>query len=152
MSRIIKRIIWGVFAILIIAQFFQIDKTNPEFDASKDFLKVVDAPEDIAFMLKTTCYDCHSYETKYPWYTSISPINWWVKDHIDEGRDKLNFSIWADYPERRANHKLEECYEEVEKMLMPLRSYTRVHSEARLTPEQRATIVEWFKEQEQKTK
>lgn len=148
MSRIIRRIIWVLIGVFIVAQFFQIDKTNPEYDATKDFITMVNPPEDITYILKTACYDCHSYETKYPWYTNITPVNWWVKDHIDHGREHLNFSTWGDYPARRIGRKLEECHEEVEKGVMPLKSYARAHTEARLTPEQRALVVEWFKEQE----
>ncbi len=64
MSGIIRKVVWGLLALFVIAQFFQIDKTNPEFDASKDFINVVDVPEDISYILKTSCYDSHSYETK----------------------------------------------------------------------------------------
>lgn len=139
-------------ALLVVSQFIQIDKTNPEYDASKDFITMVNAPDDIAHILKTACYDCHSYETKYPWYTYISPLNWWIKDHIVEGREHLNYSTWGDLPARRAAHKLEECYEEIENRKMPLKSYTWAHSEARLTPEQRTLLVDWFKEEEKKAK
>lgn len=152
MSRIIRRIVLVLLALLVVAQFFQIDKKNPDYDASKDFITMVNAPEDIAYILKVTCYDCHSYKTKYPWYTSIAPINWWVKDHIDEGREHLNFSTWGDLEQRRAAHKLEECYEEVEEHKMPLKSYTWTHTDARLTPEQRTLLVDWFKEEERKAK
>lgn len=151
--RIVRRILWGLAALLIVLQFFQIDKTNPETDPSKDFFTLVgDAPEDVAYLVKTVCYDCHSHETKYPWYTYIAPINWWIKDHINHGREKLNFSTFGDYPARRAAHKLEECYEEIENGKMPLKSYTWMHTEARLTPQQETLLINWFKEQEKNWK
>lgn len=152
MSKIIKRIALVLVAIFLVAQFFQIDKTNPDYDASKDFITMVNAPDDIAQMLKVTCYDCHSYETKYPWYTYVTPVNWWIKDHIEEGREHLNFSTWGDLEPRRAAHKMEECYEETEEKHMPLNSYTWAHAEARLTSEQRAQLVDWFKEKEDEIK
>ena len=152
MKKILRIILWVFVGLLIIAQFFPIDKTNPESDPAKDFLTMVSAPDDIAYIIKTTCYDCHSNETKFPWYTNVAPVSWWVKDHIDHGREELNFSLWGDFPKRRQAHKMEECYEEVEERLMPLKSYTWAHSEARLTPEQRELLVNWFKEQESNMK
>ena len=148
MSKIIRRIVQVLIALIVIAQFFQIDKTNPDYDASKDFITMVNAPEDIGHMLKVTCYDCHAYETKYPWYTNIAPLSWWIKHHIDEGRDELNFSIWTTYEVKRKVHKMEEAAEEVDEGGMPLDSYTWAHPEAQLTLRQRQELVAFFKAQE----
>ncbi|MFV1884703.1 MAG: heme-binding domain-containing protein [Balneola sp.] len=142
----IKKILLGLAAVLLILQFFQIDKTNPEYDASKDFMAMYPPSEEVAQILKVACYDCHSYETKYPWYTYTQPLAWWVKDHIDEGRDELNFSAFGNYSPRRADHKLEEGVEYTETEEMPLPSYTWGHSEARLTWEQRELLMDWFAE------
>ena len=145
MSKLVKRILLGLLAVFVIMQFFRIDKTNPPVDASKDFIKLNNPPAEVAQILSSVCYDCHSHETKYPWYTNIAPVSWWVKGHINHGRGDLNFSKWADYDAKRKDHKLEECYEELEKKAMPLKSYTWAHSNARLTDEQRALMVDWFK-------
>ena len=139
--RNVLLLLLGVFLVL---QFFQIDKTNPSYDTAQDFMNISQPPADIAEMLKVTCYDCHSYETKYPWYTNIVPISWWIKNHIDHGRKHLNFSEWASYPADKAAHKLEECYEEVEEAHMPLASYTWMHGSAKLSDEQREGLARWF--------
>lgn len=141
----LKKIGIGLLAVIIIIQFFRIDKENPEVIPRKDFITQTNPPENIKTILKTACYDCHSHETKYPWYSNISPINWWLKDHIDEGREHLNFSEWADYPLKKQQHKLEECWEEVGEGEMPLESYLYTHSEADLTQEERDALIEWFK-------
>lgn len=143
----IKKILLGLLAILLILQIFQIDKTKPDTEAGQDFLSVMSVPDEVQTVLKNACYDCHSHETEYPWYTHVQPLGWWVKDHIDHGRKHLNFSTWAAYEPRRARHKLEECFEEVEEEAMPLKSYTLVHGEARLSSEQRDLLVDWFRKE-----
>lgn len=142
----VKKIALALVAILIIIQFFRIDKTNPEVIAENDFIQMVQPEENIQAILRTSCYDCHSNETNYPWYTNIAPVSWWVKDHINDGRKHLNFSEWGTYKEKRQNHKLEECYEEVEEGEMPMESYLIMHGEAKLSADQKNELVHWFKE------
>ncbi len=141
----VKKILLGLVAVLIIIQFFRIDKTNPPVDNSQDFMTLTSPPAEVAQIMKDACYDCHSHETAYPWYTNVAPVSWWIKKHINEGREHLNFSIWGTYTAKKADHKLEECYEEVEEGEMPLNSYTWAHAEARLTDTQREQLVSWFK-------
>jgi len=142
----VKKIGIALVALLVIIQFFRIDKTNPEVIAENDFINMVQPEENIKTILKTSCYDCHSNETKYPWYSNIAPISWWVKDHINDGRKHLNFSEWGTYKEKRQRHKLEECFEEVQEGEMPMESYLIAHSEAELSPTQKEELVNWFKE------
>lgn len=140
----IKNILITLGAILVIMQFFQIDKENPSSDPEMDFIAIANPPSEIADLLKASCYDCHSNHTRYPWYTSIAPVNWWIKDHIDHGREELNFSEWGNYSARRADHKLEEGVELLEEEEMPLPSYLITHGEAKLTSEQREALSNYF--------
>lgn len=140
-----KKIFIALLVVLVVLQFFQIDKTNPAVDESKDFLKTQNTPEEIASIIKTSCYDCHSNESKYPWYSNVQPAGWFLKDHIDEGRRELNFSTFTDYEVKRQDHKLEECIEYIEKDEMPLGSYTLVHREAALTEAQKNILIDYFK-------
>jgi len=137
----------GLLVALVIMQFFPIDKTNPPVDSTKDYITIAQPPANIANMLKAACYDCHSHEVKYPWYTSVAPVSWWVKGHIDHGTKHLNFSIWGDYSAKKAAHKIEECVEFVEETKMPLLSYIIAHPEARMSEEERAQLVAWFRGQ-----
>ena len=141
-----KNILFALLGIFIIMQFFRIDKTNPPVDEKLDFITITQPSKDITTMLKDACYDCHSHQVKYPWYSNIAPVSWWVKGHIDDGVEELNFSEWGNYAPKKANHKLEESYEKVEKKEMPLTPYLIAHSEARLSEEQRAALVLFFKE------
>lgn len=151
MSTLVKRILMGLAVVLVLIQFIRIDKTNPPLDEPNDFINLNKPPQQVTTLLKDACYDCHSHETKYPWYTNVAPVSWWIKGHINHGREHLNFSIWGTYEAKKRAHKMEECYEEVEEKHMPLKSYTWVHPEARLTEEQRATLVQWFKDNEHQT-
>ena len=134
-----------LLAIFIIMQFWRIDKTNPPVDKKLDFIEITQPSTEIATMLKDACYDCHSHESKYPWYSNIAPVSWWVKGHIDHGIGEMNFSEWGNYEQKKANHKLEEAMEKVEKKEMPLTPYLIAHSSARLSEEQRAELVSFFK-------
>lgn len=140
-----KKIIIGLLVIIVLIQFIRVDKTNPPVDASKDFITLTKPPVEIVSLLKTACYDCHSNETTYPWYFNIAPFSWWAKDHVNDGRKHLNFSVWGTYNKERQAHKLDEMYGEVEEDQMPLSSYTLMHADAKLTTEQRTVLVDWLR-------
>jgi hypothetical protein len=146
-----KKIIVIILVAFILIQFFPIDKTNPPPTPGMDFLKIKNTPDKIARIIRTSCYDCHSNETTYPWYANISPASWWVKNHINEGRKHLNFSTFAVYEPQRQLHKLEECIEMVEKKEMPLESYYLGHQNAKLSDEQRTTLIQYFKKVKEDT-
>lgn len=139
-----KKILLALLAILIIMQFFGIDKSNPEVDPSEDFVAQQVSDPELGQLIKSACYDCHSYETEYPWYTSLAPLSYWIKGHINAGRDELNFSKWATYPSKRQSHKMDESAEMIREKKMPLKSYTWLHSEAKLTDEQKERLAAFF--------
>lgn len=141
----LKKIGLGLLAVLVIIQFFRIDKENPEVIPRKDFITQTNPPENIKTIIRNACYDCHSNTTKYPWYSNVAPISWWLKHHIDEGREELNFSEWTDYNLKKQLHKLEECWEMIEEGEMPLESYLITHDEAELSAEEKELLIEWFK-------
>lgn len=140
-----KKILIVLLVAFIIIQFFPIDKTNPATNDGMDFLKIKNTPEPIANLIRNSCYNCHSNETEYPFYSNIQPIAWLLKNHIDEGRKELNFSTFATYEPKRQAHKLEEAAEYVEQKKMPLESYTLVHQNAKLTDEQRRQLTDYFR-------
>ena len=143
-AQILKYLPWVALASLIIIQFFRIDKAQPPVDASINFLDIAGVPETEAVLIKNACYDCHSHEVEYPWYSNIAPISFWLKGHVDHGIQKFNFSEFGSYNEKKAHHKLEECVEMLENKSMPLKSFTWVHPEARLTDETRQVLIDFF--------
>ncbi|MFY1047002.1 heme-binding domain-containing protein [Chryseobacterium sp. GP-SGM7] len=147
-----KKILVILLVAFVIIQFFPIDKTNAPLNPGMDFIKIKNTKPEIAKLINTSCYDCHSDETKYPWYSSIAPASWWLKNHIDEGRKHLNFSIFATYEPERQIHKMEECVEMLEKHEMPLESYYIGHQDAKLSDLQRQELIKYFKKEIEETK
>lgn len=139
----------GIFLVFLFLaiQSIRIDKTTQPVNSETDLLALTSANSEVAGMLKTACYDCHSNQPTFPWYTNIAPVSWWIKHHIDEGSHHLNFSIWGTYSGKRKNHKLDECIEMIEEGEMPMNSYTMMHGEAKLTDAQKLQLVEFFKAQ-----
>ena len=140
-----KKVLLILFLGFILIQFFRIDKTNPPINEGMDFLTIKKTPETIANQIRNSCYDCHSNETKYPWYSNIQPFGWFLKNHIEDGRKHLNFSTFATYEPKRQAHKLYESFEMVEHGEMPMESYLLMHPEAKLSESQKAEIVNYFK-------
>lgn len=147
-----KKLLVVLLVVFVIIQFFRIDQTNPPINKGMDFLVIKNTPESTAQLIKTSCYDCHSNESKYPWYTNIQPLGWFLKDHIEEGRKKLNFSTFATYDVKRQAHKLFEAAHEVETDEMPLESYRLGHADANLTDEEKVILVNYFREVEAETR
>ena len=129
----------------MIAQFFKIDKTNPPVEQQHDFMTMTNPPTEIKALLQNACYDCHSNETAYPWYTNVAPLSFWIKGHINGGREHLNFSEWGNYTKEKQIVKKDECAEWVGDKKMPLLTYTFGHPEAKLSEEDRQKLVDWFK-------
>ncbi len=119
-KKISKIILLVLVAAFIVIQFFRIDKTNPTVNAAETLEASVSVPPDISLILGRSCNDCHTNQTIYPWYTNVQPAAWFLKDHIDDGRGELNFSVWSTYTPKRKAKKLEEICEQVEKGEMPL--------------------------------
>ncbi|WP_321314288.1 heme-binding domain-containing protein [Halarcobacter sp.] len=124
--------------IFIAMQFITIDKTN---EATPKELEMK-MPENIYNLVKTACYDCHSNEVKWPWYSNIAPFSWAINTHVKDGRKALNFSEWENYPKEEKEKKIKEIFRTAY-AAMPLRSYLWVHKEADLTMEQRKMIRDW---------
>ena len=125
---------------LIVLQIIQIKiPPTPQNINPKDEIK---APPQIMSMLKTSCYDCHSYQTHIPWYGHIAPISWEVKSHIKFGRMALNFQEWQQYDEAK-KQKLYAKIAETIPFRMPMPMYLTIHKNARLTKEQREQIAQW---------
>jgi len=134
----------GIVVILILIQFFNPKNPNSPASPELDFISIHQPSTEVRTLLKSACYDCHSEEVNWPWYANIAPISWKVVHDIDEGKEHLNFSRWGAYSPEKAEHKLEECAEELEEGEMPLNAYTWTHPEADLTDDKREMLVVWF--------
>jgi len=97
----------------------------------------------VSGLLRTACFDCHSNETRWPWYSYVAPVSWLVADDVASGRRHLNFSEWEKYPKSKRVLKLGQIYEQVSKGDMPIQKYLYIHADARLTAADRDSITDW---------
>jgi mono/diheme cytochrome c family protein len=139
----IKKIGWLLLIALIVIQFFRPAKNVNATPSATSIASVYPMPDDVKQLMNTACNDCHTNNTNYPWYANIQPVNWWLNDHIQEGKKELNFDEFANYRPRRQYHKMEEVIEQVKEGEMPLNSYTWIHKNAILTQPQKEQLTAW---------
>lgn len=141
-----KKLLTGLVVVLIAIQFVPTEK-NASNDMQYDISTKYTIPADVNEVLKNACNDCHSNTTSYPWYSNIQPVGFWLDHHVNDGKKHLNFSTFTKMPIAVQNHKLEEVIEQTEEKEMPMPSYTYLglHSNANLSEEQRALIINWAK-------
>lgn len=136
---------WMLIAFVII-QFISIDKVNKPVDHAKNFVEIKQTPQKIGSLLKNACYDCHSDETVYPKYSSIAPISWSIKSHVNEGREHLNFSVWGTYNKDLKESMLRGIIQTVESRTMPMPGYIVYHKGANLSEAERKLLTNYFEE------
>jgi len=129
---------------LIVIQFFPITLNESDTVPQSDFMVENQVPATIKNRLQVSCYDCHSNNTDYPWYSKIQPAAWYLEDHIQDGKDELNFNEWAEYSDRRKNSKLRSIISQIEEDKMPLDSYTLIHKDAILSDEDKRVIIDYM--------
>lgn len=134
-----------LIAAFVVLQFIGIEKTNPEFDSSGDFIVMENPPADIAQVLRSACYDCHSNQTVWPWYSNIAPISWMLEEHVVDGRDNLNLNYWSEFDVEDRAYVIEEMIEEIEEGEMPIPGYLITHSDAKLSETQKEKLFTWLR-------
>lgn len=150
MKKIIKIIVIVLIVGSIAIQFFRMDKTHPAIGPTETLEAAVSVPPDIALILGRSCNDCHSYTTLYPWYSNIQPFGWFLKNHIDDGRRQMNFSIFNTYTPKRKAKKLEEICEQLESKEMPLPSYLWIHWDSALKDGEAKALCDWANQEKEK--
>ena len=143
MKSKLKRVGLILLVCLVVIQFIRPAKNRNTVEANKQITAVAPMPNNVNQILQKACYDCHSNNTTYPWYSNIQPVYFWLNDHIKEGKRELNFDEFASYRLRRQYHKLEEIINEVKEDEMPLSSYTWIHKNAILKTEEKDAIINW---------
>jgi len=143
--KIVKKILLLLLVVLVISQFFGPEKNQGDITDRNAFIAETKPSKEVQIIFETTCFDCHSSVTKYPWYDKITPVNYWLASHVGEGKEHFNISEWETYSIKKKDHKLDELIEEVEEKEMPLNSYTWTHQDANLSDAQIEAIIEWAK-------
>lgn len=136
-------ILLSLLAVLLLMQLYRPDRNEMAETPDSDLLVSVQPPGEVKVILEQACYDCHSNNTHYPWYAGVAPVSYWIADHVNEGKEHLNFSEWELYDVKRKAHKMEEIAEEVAEGEMPLKSYTVMHGNVKLTAEEIEVLTQW---------
>lgn len=140
---ITKKILLALLVVFIIIQFIKPDKNQSGAATPNDIFAHYQSPDSTRQLIRTACYNCHSNNTFYPWYSKVQPVAWWLNNHIRDAKAELNFSEFDSYLPKKADHKLEEVIEMVKQGDMPLKSYSLIHKDSRLTDAQRVEITAW---------
>ena len=128
---------------LVIIQFIHPKKNKDEGDQTNYIGKAFNVPIDVKVILSKACNDCHSNNTNYPWYTHFQPVDWWMNHHVNDGKKQLNLDEYTNKNLRFQYHKMEEVVEMIKEGEMPLDSYTWIHKDAKLTEEEKGTLMNW---------
>jgi heme-binding protein len=137
MRTLLRRALIAVALVAVAIQALPVERSNPPVESE------VPAPDAVRAILRRACYDCHSNETVWPWYSRVAPVSWLLARDVTEGRRELNYSTWSGYDEARQAKKLKETWDEVSDGEMPPWFYVVVHREAALSAEDREALRAW---------
>lgn len=144
--KIVKIIALILLVAFVGIQFIPTNLNQTNSVPKTDFLVVNNTPKNIGKLVQESCYDCHSNNTKYPWYNKIQPAAWFLEDHIRDGKAELNFNEWNTLSNRRKASKLRSVIKQIESDKMPLDSYTLIHKEAVFSQAEKAMVINYIKE------
>jgi len=144
MKKILKTTAWLLLIAFVVIQFFRPAKNNVEAAVSASHISTkFSIPADVNAIMEKACYDCHSNNTRYPWYFNIQPLGLLINNHIVDGKKELNFSEYTNKRLRFQYHKMEEVIDQVKEGEMPIDSYTWTHKDAMLTQEEKTKLMDW---------
>ena len=141
-----KAIKWSGLAVLVIGlgiQLIQPERTNPTVDESKIIYAHVNVPPEVKAILERSCYDCHTHTTKWPWYSYVAPVSWFLAKDVKNGRASMNLSAWGDYSQRKQIAKLDQICQELMDDAMPIKPYRIMHPNAALSKAEVDMICTW---------
>lgn len=144
--KIVKIIVLVLLVTFVGIQFVPTVHNQSERTPKADFMLVNDVPKDVKNKLQISCYDCHSNNTQYPWYSKIQPGAWFMENHIKNGKEELNFNEWDTYSNRRKKSKLKSIINQIKDDEMPLSSYTLIHRDAKLSENEKKEMIQFMKQ------
>lgn len=147
--RVLRVLLIGAAGLELAIQVVRPARTNPPVDPARTLQATTRLTPAVAAIFDRSCLDCHSHQTRWPWYTEVAPVSWFIANHVAQGRRHLNFSQWPEKPKVQ-NHDLQEICVQVKRGEMPLSSYTLIHRDARLAPGDAETICSWTKSEQER--
>src|SRR6267143_7007978 len=145
-SRLLRVLKWVVIVgagVFVLAQFARPAKTNPATDSSQSIEARLQVTPQVAAILERSCNDCHSNKTRWPWYSNVAPVSWFVIGHVNDARSVMNFSQWGNYDKDKQSRRLRDICEQVSDGEMPLSSYTPLHRGSKLSADDVKTLCDW---------
>ncbi len=139
-----KKVLLGIFIVFILIQFIRPEKNNSKNDTNA-ISTVMEIPVEVNRIIQTSCADCHSNFTLYPWYNEIAPASWFLAQHVKKGKEHLNFSEWTAYNKDQKKHLIKDLKEVLNEREMPLKSYLLIHKDAKLSENQYQILYDWAK-------
>ncbi len=143
MKKALLRILLVLVGLFVVAQFFRPQLTNPQTDPALSIRNYKGVPPEVLTTMEHACFDCHSNETRWPWYSYVTPVNYLIASDVNVGRKHVNFSEWNDYSVGKLKSSLDNIYDQVYNNEMPLPKYKWMHREANLTPAEVKMICDW---------
>lgn len=140
-----KKILFGLLTGFVVIQFIQPAHNKSDEVLPTDIQKIYSVPDKVLAVLQVSCYDCHCNNTRYPWYSFIQPGEWWMASHIRQGKANLNFSEFGVYSNRKQQSKLQAIANSIKDETMPISSYTLLHKNGVLSPDDKAVLLDWVK-------
>jgi hypothetical protein len=150
MAKLMKWSGPALVLLFVVIQFIRPEKTNPVIDDRAAIQAQAQIPPEVNAIFHRACRDCHSHETRWPWYSKMAPVSWFVIDHVNHGRKHLNFSDWARYNRREADERLDGICKTTKSGSMPLSSYLLLHRDAKLSQEDVRAICDWTEAERQR--
>jgi len=141
--KVVKKVLILLLIVFVGIQFVPTNRNQSTEILDTDFSKTFEVPQDVQQLLETSCYDCHSNNTNYPWYNKIQPVSWFLEHHIEEGKEELNFSDFGSYSGRKQKSKLKSVISQIEDNKMPMPSYTVMHADAKLSEADKKLLINW---------
>lgn len=142
--RLYKKIFLALVIVFIAIQFIQPPRNRNGQVLHADITKTVNVPDNVLIIFQKACYDCHSDNTRYPWYMNLQPMGWVMAYHIKTGKGNLNFSEFGSYSKRKQANKLRAIGKSIQEGSMPISSYTSMHADAKLSEENKKMILSWI--------
>ena len=144
MKKSLKLSLWVIFIVLVGIQFIPVQRNEIEPVTNADFIEHYESPIVIGNIIRASCYDCHSNQTKYPWYSNAQPIGFLLQNHISEGKTELNLSEFGLLSNRMKRTKLKSFLSQIDDDKMPMPSYILLHSEAKLDSRKKTLLVNYI--------
>lgn len=143
-KKVVKISVLILFFVFVGLQFIPRTRNQSNSILETDFTKTFNVPNNIQNLLKNSCYDCHSNDTRYPWYNNIQPAAWFLEGHILSAKKELNLSEFGGYSKRRQKSKLKSIISQIETEAMPLPSYTWIHWDAKFSEQEKKLLEDWL--------